>query len=103
MDWDDFYKKKFEEIPPDFLKKSVEFLSGYFQEDMKVLIREAFAKEGSGWLTSYHFGWGMTVRNALRTAGLTDDSLPDKNWDDYYGLVVEIACGLRSIDGSVIS
>lgn len=105
MDFDILYEAKFKElkkIPFEFLERAVEFLTKHIDNDTKTLIQSAFDKEGSGWLTSYHFGWGMHIRNALRKEGLKDDVLPDGNWDDYYGVIVEIACGIRDINGVVL-
>lgn len=45
-----------------------------------------------------HMGWGMGLRNALRTgAGLPDNLLPLGNWDDYYVSVLEATLGFREI------
>ncbi len=51
------------------------------------------AYSGDGWVGEHFFG-GMSIRNLLRRAGLKDDRLPDKNWDDYYRIVVRRALGI---------
>jgi len=40
---------------------------------------------------SFHMSTGMSIRNYLRQQGLTDDLLPEQNWDDYYMPVLERA------------
>ena len=60
---------------------------------------KARADSDPDWLAEYHFGWGMSIRNLLRSV-IKDNELPpsvwdvnkgDHNWDDYYGAVVEVA------------
>ena len=53
-------------------------------------IRAAIDKDPEGWLTEYHFGWGMSIRNLLRDV-YQDCELPTGNWDDYYGAAIEVA------------
>jgi len=45
-----------------------------------------------------HLGFGMQVRNSLRTAKIIEESsLPTGNWDDIYIPLIEVALGLREI------
>jgi hypothetical protein len=81
------------------LDKAVKFLTTYLSDDVKDKVRVVCGAGNTQWLSEYHFGWGMGIRNALRQAGLSDAQLPDQNWDDYYGAVVEIVCGLRPMPG----
>jgi hypothetical protein len=90
-----YLDEKYEEIPKDFLAQCVEFLRNDMPQETKDEIIKAHQEKGSNWIVDYHFGWGMNIRNLLRSNGLTDDQLPDKNWDDYYAQVVEAAVGLR--------
>ena len=69
----------------------------------KDAIRELIDADPDGWIWEHHFFMGMQARNALRRAGVKDDELPpsisdcnkgDRNWDDYYVGVMEVA--LRS-------
>lgn len=98
------------ELPAYIRKRAVDYLRTALPEDVKQLVRDIHAKHGEHWIHFMsvlnlpdgrriprgHFGWGMAVRNALRTeAGIGDAALPDGNWDDYYIPLVEIACGIR--------
>lgn len=63
----------------------------------------SLANSGPGWFAPFHFGLGMRLRNLLRTGcpphvggGIEDGRLPpnekgEKNWDDCYVAVVEVA------------
>jgi hypothetical protein len=48
---------------------------------------------GAGMITEFpiHFGWGMAIRNLLRTHGLDEQAAGINNWDDYYIAVIEVA------------
>lgn len=95
-----YFDKKLEEIPRDFLIKAVEHLQSALPREVQEIIKRAIKKDGLyEWLfkNRYHMGLGMEIRNSLREAGLGDESLPDKNWDDYYHQVVEIAVGTREM------
>ena len=55
-----------------------------------------------GFWVKNHFGFGMTIRNMLRTkSGIPEKSLPTGNWDDYYIRVVETFLGIdgKEADG----
>lgn len=99
----DYYEQKLYEIPPDVLEGSVEALKKHIPENLKKSLVESYkkCKPGEWWFAEYHFGLGMSIRNALRQLGFSDRRLPDKNWDDYYVKVVEIAIGLREMPNFV--
>ena len=99
QDWYNYHTSKLEEMPPEFLDKAVKFLTTYLSDEVKDKIKAAYREDTTHWIAGYHLGWGMGIRNALRNAGLPDDQLPDQNWDDYYGAVVEVVCGLRPMPG----
>ena len=42
-----------------------------------------------------HFGFGMAIRNSLRTAGFLDNQTPSGNWDDHYVPVLEAVLDRR--------
>lgn len=104
-DLEAYYDEKLGEIPPEFLRRAVAFLQRELPDEVKAQVRAAYARYGSQWIIkeSQHFGWGVTVRNTLRECGLTDDHLPDQNWDDYYQQVVEVALGLREFPPAEVS
>lgn len=70
-------------------KLAVEFLQKYLQtkEDIKSVI----LKNPEGWFAPYHFGWGMAIRNALRTEGFGESYFGIGNLDDIYVELVEEA------------
>lgn len=95
----DYFNNKFSEIPPSVLKRATDVIS-LFPKEVKADITAAFEEFGPmEWVhkapTLGHFFWGMGVRNMLRDAGLSDDLLPDGNWDDYYIQVIEYTLGLN--------
>ena len=98
-DRNQFRADKLAEMPKEVLYKAIETVIG-MDDSFKAHIRGLYlrAKEKVTWFTqdNFHFlGGGMFVRNTLRGAGLPDDLLPSKNWDDYYIPVIEIALGFR--------
>jgi hypothetical protein len=90
-----YHTQKLNEIPEDFLIKVVNFLKQDMSDKLKKQIWEAYEKDGYDWYRGTHFGWGMAMRNRLRTAEFLDDQLPEKNWDDYYIACIELAVGIR--------
>ena len=94
--FEELMTKKLESLDHEFVEKVVAFLRVYFTQEARDEIRALIDKGGlSHWIGGIHHGWGTAVRNLLRENGFTDDMLPDKNWDDYYGQMVEIAVGAR--------
>jgi len=92
----EYHTKKLGEIPKDFLKESVEYLRDIFiKENATQSILDAYNQDNETWWVESHHFWGMGIRNLLRDGGFLDDQLPDKNWDDYYIPVVELAVGIR--------
>lgn len=58
-------------------------------------IRAAFTAAPNDWYVSYHFGWGMAVRNLLREKGFGEEYFRVHNLDDIYVALVEEALGLK--------
>lgn len=87
--------KCFEELPEDIREKGITFLSSLLSDEDKKYIREDFEKDSDTWWAISHFNWGMRIRNRLRDNVCLDNKLPSGNWDDYYVILVEKACGLR--------
>ena len=58
-------------------------------------IRAAYTAAPTDWYVSYHFGWGMAVRNLLREKGFGEDYFHIHNLDDIYVPLVEEAFGLK--------
>ena len=98
MDIKDFKKfndEKLAEIPLNVLDKAVNHFKQILSQGEKDEMLEDYQEAGVEWFTPNHFGYGMYLRNELRKIGLTDDLLPDQNWDDYYIPVLEVALGIR--------
>jgi hypothetical protein len=85
--------------------RAVILLQQELSEEEKEKARELIREHGRvEWLTAafLHHGWGMQVRNLLRTR-IKDEELPPGtagehgNWDDYYGHAVECAVGERTL------
>jgi hypothetical protein len=92
-----YYDEKLSEIPKDFLEECVKLIQKEFEQEEIDEIKNAYEQDGEiEWAIPYHHGWGTNVRNLLRQEGCLDYKLPDKNWDDYYIQVIELALGLRS-------
>jgi len=98
----EYFDKKLAEIPRDMLEGAVNFLKSELSEEVKIQLREVYAADPEHWISRYHFGWGMGVRNSLRDAGFKDDRLPGRNWDDYYFQLIEIAIGVRDMPKGVV-
>lgn len=98
----DYSRRLWADVPPEDRKRCVAIL--HDDEDFMSIapkVRSKIAEEPNDWLTAYHFGWGMAVRNLLRSA-LMDKDLPIKeiSWDDYYSATIEEALGIWSVDGA---
>lgn len=99
IEFKEYLDQKLEEMPKDFLKRSVELLRRNLTNDDVLQIKAAYAEKGVHWIGMEHHMWGMAVRNFLRENGFADDQLPDGNWDDYYLQVIELACDIRQMEG----
>lgn len=60
-------------------------------------ITRAYASDPTGWYVSYHFGWGMNVRNLLREKGFGEEYFKVHNLDDIYIPLVEEALSLKEV------
>lgn len=92
----DWHNKCLRECPEWIVEQSVEFLRKAIPDDIKEKILEEYKQLGVHWVASYHFSWGMFIRNQLRDNVCTDETLPTKNWDDLYVQLVEIVVGIRN-------
>jgi hypothetical protein len=57
-------------------------------------IRRRHAANPDTWWAIGHFGWGMAIRNALRTAGFGETYFHIANLDDIVYALIEEALGL---------
>jgi hypothetical protein len=88
--------KYLQECPNWVIEKSISYLDGLLTKDTKEDVARLHKENPDTWWASFHFGWGMRIRNLLRDNVCLDDKLPSGNWDDYYIQLVEIACGIRN-------
>ncbi len=82
-------------------ERAVQGIIALFRDEPETVnqIKEAIHDDPKLWYAPYHFGWGMAIRNYLRTdVGILDKELPSNacendcgNWDDYYVECVEKA------------
>ena len=68
---------------------AVGYLRGWLTPQVQAQIREAI--QGPDWPAAYHLGYGMHVRNALRTAGFGERQFEIRNMDNIYVELVEQA------------
>jgi hypothetical protein len=99
----EYFDSKYRELPVEVISKAVSTFKKVLEKEpeLEKRMREVIQRRGSiFWIDEFpmfHFGVGMFLRNKLRENGLTDEVLPDKNWDDYYIQVLEAALGFRDI------
>lgn len=92
-----YFDRCFAELSPEVVQKGSAILLQHLPEDAKEEVAKRYAQFGKhAWIYEdmAHFGFGMGVRNLLREQGLTDDMLPNGNWDDYYVSLIEHALKL---------
>ncbi len=80
-------KKLYDSLPLEKKQAAINFLKAKLMDKGKIQL--AIAKDPKGWFASYHFNWGMFVRNLLRHAGLNEEYFGIKNLDDIYVELVE--------------
>ena len=90
-DWKQFSRNKLEELKPDIRDSAVQFLRGFFTEDIKAQIRDAEKSDPQTWWVEHHLWWGMGVRNTLRANGFGEEEFGVDNLDDYYIGLIEAA------------
>ena len=102
--WREFKAASYNAMDENIRTKAVLILIPVVQEwseseDWPLLVK-AIEKRPDQWsyelmrdvpYASFHHGMGMGIRNYLRQNKLTDDLLPEQNWDDYYMPVLERA------------
>ncbi len=93
-----WHDKCWAELDPEIKIKAMAAIRVALNQQTKDNVKKLFWMDPLGWSISFHFGWGMAIRNKIRElTGVLDDQLPSGNWDDYYVAVVEAALGLREI------
>ena len=90
--WKQFHADNLAKIPQDKRELVVQFLKGYFADDVSTIrdIRAAAVKDPETWWVEYHHTWGMAVRDLLRRNGYGEKYLGVKNLANVYvGLIEE--------------
>ena len=80
-------------IPEDQKAPALAFLRDLLSTDATEIRRRHMANPDTWW-AGEHFFWGMTIRNALRTAGFGETYFHILNLDDIYIQLIEEALGL---------
>jgi hypothetical protein len=93
----DWSRELFETMPIEWKQGVIKVLEDNFLEmKLKDFLDLAISRsDRHSWLAIEHFGWGMAIRNLLRTKGFLDKDLTPieypwsqgekvSNWDDYY-------------------
>jgi hypothetical protein len=91
------HEQKWAELSADFKVGAIKVLADELPDDIKQEIRYLHAKHGAHWIHEIpmgHFGFGMNVRNLLRSKGFTD-AKAGGNLDDFYCQLLEAAVGAR--------
>ena len=82
----------YRKIPETKRRQATGFLFGRLKDQDQ--IREAIKDNPEVWWADYHFIWGMSIRNLLRTNGMGEDFFDVANLDDIYVELVEEAMAL---------
>jgi hypothetical protein len=95
-----YHDERFAELPDWIIVKGSDTIREAISDMDKKLIRAAIADNPVHWIAPFHHGFGTAIRNLLRAAVCVDDELPaknkkDKNWDNYYTYLIEIAVEAR--------
>jgi hypothetical protein len=95
QEFKEYNDNKWKELSIEIKHKAKEILLQGLGEYDKQEIKLMYNRDPINWSSPYHTNWGMSIRNYLCREGIDDNSLPSKNWDDYYTQCVEYALGLR--------
>lgn len=96
-DYSKYKDEKLAELSEPLVTRAVDCLVHIISNQDKYDLLKLYEEDpNEKWFVGQHFGYGMYIRNQLRSAGITDDLLPDRNWDDYYIQILEIAIGIRT-------
>lgn len=89
--------------PPPTLAGAVQFLRNWISqkeaaleqgdtpEPMMQILARMMQEQPNDWNIGLHFGWGMAMRNLLRSNGYGEQELGIGNLDDYYAALIEEA------------
>lgn len=96
---EEFLDAEIEKLDRQIAETAVFYIKKNLLSETECQIQEEFERHGVVWFTRHHYGFGMKVRNMLRDLVCDDEDLPTGNWEDYYSALVEVAIGLRKMDG----
>lgn len=92
-----------QEKPPATMDGAIEFLRNWMTQQkgkerdedperpLIEIVGEMMKRSPTEWWIGHHFGWGMSMRNLLRTNGYGEQELGVGNMDDYYVALIEQA------------
>lgn len=84
------------ELTPEQRARAAAIVNAWIPTADRAVIGALIDKKPLHWIGMHHFGWGMALRNALRTGGFKDAEVPSGNLDDYYIQIVEFALCYRN-------
>ncbi len=61
------------------------------EEPLSDILRRKIAAKPKDWCVGHHFGFGMSIRNLMRSNGFGEQELEVDNLDDYYVEVIRDA------------
>lgn len=93
-DWKKVQEEVWTTIPEEDRNKCLSWIREFFDDKLKMEIRQAHEERGDDWWVGLHFSWGMWMRNQMRTNGFGEKELGIGNLDDCYIKFVEEAVGL---------
>lgn len=82
-------------LKPEIKAPALALLARELKEDSEA-IAVVYKANPAYWWTSYHFYWGMGIRNLLRLHGFGENYFKVDNLDDIYIALVEEALELKS-------
>lgn len=97
IDMDDFNKQKqyelniWNNLDQNKVKFAIDFLRNHIPIQIKNDIKMAIKNNPNNWISSYHFGWGMNIRNILRQNGFNEEYMECENLDYIYTQLIELA------------
>ena len=86
-------------LDKDKKQQAIDFLKINLIDQDK--IRLEINKDPENWISPFHFGWGMTIRNLLRVNGFDEKFFSVDNLDDIYVELIEEAVLIKKCACSI--
>lgn len=95
ISYDKYFNDKLAEVPDEVIDAVIEFLEEELPRQSRWDLCAQWNKDKHKFGEVGHQTWGKIILRRMRDEGLTDDLVPDANWDDYYLQIIEIFIGVR--------